>query len=569
MKFKDTKYFGIKLSDHRIKNDKGQLIVTGCTFARTGKQKYHSSELDLKDEDRFIYIDRPYEEVKDPKTVASFEACPVTEDHPEDDVKVGVNYDKLAKGFAKNVKFVDDVPGKEGHLEADFVFTDKDLIDKIEKHEIGELSAGYNCDVDEQDWIQRHIRGNHIAVVAQARAGHSACLRDSAYKSTSKKVKRLKIGDKMVKIVDSYSYELEEMGGKVRYTDYYTEGDNGKKKFLITLKDSIDKTVKYAVPTDNFKDVEKLAKDCKFAIKNKEEKDGYTQFEAIGDSEAKDCWDKLDAKVKDINKHKNVVVSKDSKVKDDDWDDLRKIRNYPEKKILEALKSIISAKRYNEIKDNFKWADIRTLTKAEREKLFKKLDTIKDSKVKDSDKIYTIAGVEYILTKDGYGNYKLDEKKSKDRVADWDSYKEAMKDINKWIKQNKIDDSKVKDSIDSSDEDIYAKRNELDEQISDLFADNPAFDVEGFYNGNDSTEGSIYTVWYSRKKDTDPNKPARKEFDSFDDYLDGLCEYLEDKYLDDLESIEEVETVDIGVADYDKSEEYNINFHIYCKGVER
>lgn len=237
MQFKDAKYFGVKLSEHRIKNDKGQLIVTGCTFARTGKQKYHSSELGLKD-DKFIYLDRPYEEVKNPKTVASFEGAPVTEDHPEDDVKVGVNWDRLAKGMATNVKFVDDVPNKEGHLEADFIITDKDLIEKIESGKVKELSAGYNCDVDEDTWKQSKIRGNHIAVVSQARAGHSACLRDSAYKSTSKKPKTLKIGDKLVKIVDSYSYEIEdETGEKATFTDYYTEGVSGKKKFLCTIKD--------------------------------------------------------------------------------------------------------------------------------------------------------------------------------------------------------------------------------------------------------------------------------------------------------------------------------------------
>lgn len=236
MKLKDAKYFGIKLSPNRIKNDKGQLIVTGCEFARTGKQKYHSSELGLKD-DKFIYLDRPVEEVSDPKTVASFEGAPVTLDHPEDDVKVGVNYNELSKGFATNVKYVA-INDKEGYLKADFVITDEDLIKKIENHEIEELSAGYNCDVDEKDWIQRHIRGNHIAVVEQARAGHQARLRDKVYKSTSKSQKTLKIGDKLVKIVDSYSYELEEDGKKVKYTDYYTETTNGKKKLVTTLRDA-------------------------------------------------------------------------------------------------------------------------------------------------------------------------------------------------------------------------------------------------------------------------------------------------------------------------------------------
>jgi hypothetical protein len=184
MRFKDTKYFGVKLSPHRIKNDKGQLIITGCPFARTGKQRYHKSELDIPygpGEDEFIYLDRPLEEVSSPATIASFEASPITDDHPEEDVVVGVNWDYLTKGMAFNIKFVFD-SDKDGHLEADLILTDPKLIDDVEKHRVNELSAGYNCDVDETDWVQRKIRGNHIAVVTSARAGHMATIRDRAFK---------------------------------------------------------------------------------------------------------------------------------------------------------------------------------------------------------------------------------------------------------------------------------------------------------------------------------------------------------------------------------------------------
>jgi hypothetical protein len=77
MRIVDAKYFGVKLSPNRIKNNKGQLIVTGCTFARTGKQKYHNSELGL-DGDDFKYLDRPVEEVSSPAAIASFEGAPLT-----------------------------------------------------------------------------------------------------------------------------------------------------------------------------------------------------------------------------------------------------------------------------------------------------------------------------------------------------------------------------------------------------------------------------------------------------------------------------------------------------------
>ena len=208
MRFLDKKYFGIKLSPNRIKNDKGQLIVIGCTFARTGKQRYHKSELNIPinpGDEEWIDIDRPVEEVSSTATVASFEGAPLTDDHPEDDVKVGVNWNILAKGMAVRIKYVAD-SDKEGHLEADLIFTDPQAIDDVENHRINELSAGYTCEVDETTWTQRKIRGNHIAVVESARAGHMAVIRDKAY---TKKPKTVKVGDKVFQIVDSYSYSIE------------------------------------------------------------------------------------------------------------------------------------------------------------------------------------------------------------------------------------------------------------------------------------------------------------------------------------------------------------------------
>ena len=221
MNIKDTKYFGVKLSTNRIKNNKGQLIVPGCTFARTGKQKYHTSELGITDRDEFIYLDRPVKEVSDPATVASFEGCPLTYEHPEDDVKVGVNYSELAKGMATNVKYISD-SADSGHLVADLIFTDPDLIKMVENHEINELSAGYNCDVDETTWTQTKIRGNHIAVVECARAGHQAMIRDTAYKNKNKK------------FVDSYTYDVEIKGKTHRFVDYYDYNEDNELEVVET-----------------------------------------------------------------------------------------------------------------------------------------------------------------------------------------------------------------------------------------------------------------------------------------------------------------------------------------------
>ncbi len=563
MKLKDAKYFGIKLSPHRIKNDKGQLIVTGCEFARTGKQKYHSSELGLKD-DKFIYLDRPVEEVSDSKTVASFEGAPVTLDHPEDDVKVGVNYDTLAKGFATNVKYIAD-SDKEGHLQADFIFTDADLIKRIENNEINELSAGYNCDVDEKDWVQRHIRGNHIAVVAQARAGHQARLLDKKYKSTSKSQKTLKIGDKLVNIKDSYSYEIEDENGiRCRYTDYYTETESGKKKFLCTLKDSTDKTVKYAVPKSSFKEVEKLTKDCKFKIKNKEEVDGYTQFEVVGDAEAEDCWKDLDAKVKDINSHKNVVVTKDSVNPKNVI--LVKVNNKWKTYGGSNAKTFEEDSRYDYITNKYGLANTK----------FVPNENLDQAKLQDSeDKTYVttprgtftiVNKTEEELRKEGYGYH---------HSSNDDKYKIFTKN-NKAvaIKNVKAQDCDLfKDSDDEDDEyddNFVVKRTNIDNELKEIFYDS-CFNVQGFTNGNESTEGSIYVVDINPWLDEGCYRYVEDnyEVDFDEEYLELACEYFEDIIRSRIGNKDYVESIDVDVTDWSGEEEFPVDAHIYCRGVTK
>ena len=570
MKLKDAKYFGIKLSPHRIKNDKGQLIVTGCEFARTGKQKYHSSELTPEGEvdklNKFIYLDRPVEEVSDSKTVASFEGAPVTLDHPEDDVKVGVNYDTLAKGFATNVKYIAD-SDKEGHLQADFIFTDADLIKRIENNEINELSAGYNCDVDENDWVQRHIRGNHIAVVSQARAGHQARLLDKKYNLTSKKVKTLKIGDKLVNIKDTYSYEIEDEDGNRRtYTDYYTETPTGKKKFLCTLKDSVDKTVKYAVPEKEFKTVEKLVKKCEFTIKNKEEVEGYAQFEVVGDAEAEDCWKDLDAKVKDINSHKNVTVSRDSANPKNVI--LVKVNNKWKTYGGSNAKVFEEDSRYDYITNKYGLANTK----------FVPNENLDQAKLQDSegkDYVTTPRGTftivnktEEELRKEGYG-YHHSSNDDKYKIFTKNNRAVAIKNV----KAQDCDLFK-----DSDDEKIYANRSDIDNKLQEIFYDS-CFDVQGFPNGNDSTEGSIYVVdinpWLDERCYNYVEDNYEEDFD--EEYLELACEYfekvinerLQDAKLYDQSDSAYISSIDVDVTDWSGEEEFPMNVHIYCKEVTK
>lgn len=159
-----------RLSEHRCKTPEGYLICTDAILARTGKQTYRKNEI-FKDSDdeTEIEVDRTEDEVFSPQTLASFENKPVTVEHPDEDVNVH-NYKEYAVGFVRDVHRgeVDGQPVILGNL----VITDEQTIQEIENGEHTDLSCGYDCDIaDEANPCQRNIRGNHVALCEQGRAG--------------------------------------------------------------------------------------------------------------------------------------------------------------------------------------------------------------------------------------------------------------------------------------------------------------------------------------------------------------------------------------------------------------
>ena len=101
---------------------------------------------------------------------------PVTNDHPPDGVDIG-NIRALQKGHAHNVRRGS---GEESDLLlADLIITDPVLIDLIMDGK-REISCGYTYELCEENgtYIQRKIRGNHVAVVDAGRAGPRVSIKD-------------------------------------------------------------------------------------------------------------------------------------------------------------------------------------------------------------------------------------------------------------------------------------------------------------------------------------------------------------------------------------------------------
>ena len=171
-------YYGSKLSDNiRRREPEGYLYCLNVPIARIGKQPYLKRELGL-DGEGVVQVIRTPEEVFSREAIASFESMPVCDDHPFADVDAN-NITAYGKGHVQNVRR--GKPPEDDLLFADLIITHKDLIDEVLSGK-REVSCGYNCNYelgDDGNVYQRAIRGNHVAVVDNGRAGSRVAIRDA------------------------------------------------------------------------------------------------------------------------------------------------------------------------------------------------------------------------------------------------------------------------------------------------------------------------------------------------------------------------------------------------------
>jgi len=210
----------VKLSPHKYKTSEGYLLCQDCIIGRTGAQTYLRSEIYENDENGNEYVDinRSEKEVFDPKTLASFENKPLTIEHPDGSVNPS-NYKTLAVGNVHNVH-KGEFEG-EPVMYADIVVYDAEAIEKIESGEMVELSCGYDCDItDGPNPEQINIRGNHVALCEQGRAG-IARIQDSKKDWGAKPIKDSVTKGSLIQEFGKQGkqYKIEKIVGNVIYAN--------------------------------------------------------------------------------------------------------------------------------------------------------------------------------------------------------------------------------------------------------------------------------------------------------------------------------------------------------------
>ncbi len=148
-------------------------------------------------------------EVFSDETIKSFEGKPLTLTHPADEV-TAKNWKDEAIGHIQNVR-------REGDfLVADAYINDETAIKIIKEQGLKEVSCGYESELVKQDgkiW-QTKIRGNHLAVVTEGRAGKECKLGDkkpTKGKNMNFKDRAKAVIDRAKKFKDSEEIKPEEL----------------------------------------------------------------------------------------------------------------------------------------------------------------------------------------------------------------------------------------------------------------------------------------------------------------------------------------------------------------------
>jgi len=163
----------------------GYMDVSGSNISRVGVFPYSGAQIAAELEgDRIYMVYRPEESLSDLETIESFKLLPFTDEHAmlgAEDGTIPAEQKGVHGITSSNVYY------EAPYLKADIRVFSEHLKDLISKGKT-ELSIGYRClyeqkageyDGQKYDFIQRELRGNHLALVDEGRSGPDVAVLDS------------------------------------------------------------------------------------------------------------------------------------------------------------------------------------------------------------------------------------------------------------------------------------------------------------------------------------------------------------------------------------------------------
>lgn len=340
-------FYGSKISGHMIRTPEGYLVCKEVPIARTGTQEYRGMEFGGENPEKIYVVKRPEEEVFSKAALASFEGKPVVDEHPNENVTPD-NIGRYIKGTCRDVR------RGEGALSdcvvADLIIYDKDLIKKIESGK-RDISCGYDCLWDPKDddtYVQLEIRGNHVAVVEEGRAGHKVSIRDSRKggKTMSEKSKNSIWGRMLSAFAHDSDTTPEDLEAAAKMKPASDEDDPAKTVPVVEKKEEPKSTIDAELDA-RLKKIEDAiaALSEKPDKKPEEESDALDALEEELKGEKEETHDESDVEVdpKEINAKQEEAEDDDEDVVEPEDEEEAKAARDAALKAISALKPVVAA----------------------------------------------------------------------------------------------------------------------------------------------------------------------------------------------------------------------------------
>lgn len=278
----------------RIADGNGNIEIKGNPITKVGVFPYYGRQIDPSgaaglDPNKIYQVYRPEEELNNEDTINSFKLIPFVNDHTMLGAGIGLTPAE-EKGVEGTIG--EDVYFEAPYLKCNLKIFSTELMKEIDENNKKDLSIGYRCAYDitsgvydgqQYDAIQRKIRGNHLALVDQGRAGPDvAVLDDQIYTYDSLEMMTMTPEANETVTLQSLQDEL-----------------NGMKDAISAMKGAMDSFIKAQV-ADEDKDEEKKDDEKKAEDADEEKKDDDKKDE----KKAEDTKAAMDAAIKsEVEKH--------------------------------------------------------------------------------------------------------------------------------------------------------------------------------------------------------------------------------------------------------------------------
>ena len=181
-------------------------LKTTAKITKGAVLQYYGHEIGLTGSraNKLVDVNRTIEELSKPDTLKSIDGMPITITHPDKKSVDAKDWKNKTVGHVQN-------PHVEGnYIVCDAYIQDASAIELLKKKDIRELSVGYEpADIQEENgkFYHKNIKVNHVAIVAEGRAGSDCRLNDSKPKIGANLMPKK---NKLLALIDSFRKRLND-----------------------------------------------------------------------------------------------------------------------------------------------------------------------------------------------------------------------------------------------------------------------------------------------------------------------------------------------------------------------